>query len=256
MRNNFVETSNVKKFLGAISALNQRGAREACLVVVDGLPGLGKTRALQNWVAQTGSVYLRAQQGWTENWFLSDLLKGMDVHPPHSLQLKVERVKAELALRQSSAVYANHTFSVVIDEADYVSRREKIIETIRGLSDGTEIPFILVGMGKINTNLIRFPQVASRVSQKVQFSKCSEEDVRALLEGRCEVPVAHDLVRFLHHASGGFNREILEAIANIERFGKRNEPGPEGLTLADMAGQVLLNDRASAKPIRVPEGLA
>ncbi|WP_310620915.1 ATP-binding protein [Flexibacterium corallicola] len=253
MKNVFVETSNVKKFHGAISALNQRGAAEACLVVVDGLPGLGKTTTLRNWVAQTGSVYLRAQQGWTENWFLSDLLKAMDVHPPHSLQQKAERVRGELALRQSNALFTDHTFSVVIDEADYVSRREKIIETIRGLSDSTEIPFILVGMGKINDNLVRFPQVTSRVSQRVKFERSTKDDVRALMAGRCDMPVADDLVTFLHKASGGYNREILEAIANIERFGKRNPPGPDGLTLADMAGQVLLNDRASSKPILVPE---
>ncbi len=256
MRTQYVETSNAKKFMNAIAALKQRGAQEACLVVVDGLPGLGKTTTMRRWVTETGSVYLRAQQGWTAGWFLSDLLEKMNVHPPHSLKDKLRKARAELALRQSNALYTSGTFSLVIDEADHVSRKESVVETIRGISDDTEIPTILVGMGKINNHLTRFPQVASRVSQKVNFSKCSVDDVRDLINGRCEVPVADDLVTFLHKASGGFNREILEAIAYIERFGKRNAPGPEGLTLTDMAGQVLLNDRASARPIRVPEALA
>ena len=41
MRNVFVETSNVRSFLGVLAGLEQRGAAEACLVVVDGGPGVG-----------------------------------------------------------------------------------------------------------------------------------------------------------------------------------------------------------------------
>jgi len=52
-------------------ALQMRGAQEACLIVIDGLPGLGKTTTLKNWVAQTGSVYLRAKKEWTPNWFMN-----------------------------------------------------------------------------------------------------------------------------------------------------------------------------------------
>ena len=147
----------------------------------------------------------------------------------------------------------NRVFGLVIDEADHISSRSAILETIRDISDMIELPTILVGMGKINDNLTRFPQVASRVSQKVRFEKASHDDVRALIDARCEVPVAEDLLDFVLRVSGGYNREILEAIANIERFGLRNAPGENGLTLADMAGQVILNDRAQSRPIKVPE---
>ena len=67
-----------------------------------------------------------------------------------------------------------------------------------------ELPTILVGMGKVNDNLKRFPQVSSRVSQKVRFENCSKDDVAALIKGRCEVPVAPDLVEFTHKASSGY----------------------------------------------------
>lgn len=255
MRNVFVETSNVSRFMGALDALNQRGAEEACLVVVDGLPGLGKTTTLKHWVAQTGSIYLRAKKEWTPSWFMGELLETLRVHPPHSFQKKYQKALEELGGRQAAALMTGKAFGLVIDEADHVSSKSAILETIRDISDMIELPTILVGMGKVNDNLTRFPQVASRVSQKVRFEKCSKADVKALIADRCEVPVADDLVDFTLKASGGFNREILEAIANIERFGLRNEPDDGGLTLADMAGQTLMVDRARNQPIQVPEVL-
>jgi hypothetical protein len=53
--------------------------------------------------------------------------------------------------------------------------------------------------------------------------------------------------------SQGYNREVLEAIANIERFGLRSDPGPGGVTLKEMAGQKIINDRRTNQPVMVPE---
>ena len=51
------------------------------------------------------------------------------------------------------------------------------------------------------------------------------------------------------------NREIKEAIAIIERFGKRNVPDKSGLTMRDMSGQLLVNDHNTGQPISVPVAL-
>lgn len=253
MKNVFVETSNVKRFLGALSALEDRGAQEACLVVVDGLPGLGKTTTLKHWVAQNNCIYLRAKKEWSPAWFMNELLETLRVNPPHSFQKKYAKVLEELAVRQNGALMARRPFGLVIDEADHVSSRATILETIRDISDMIELPTVFVGMGKIKDNLSRFPQVASRVSQKVRFEKANKEDIRLLIKGRCEVPVADDLADFVLTASQGFNREVLEAIANIERFGLRSEIGPKGVTMADMAGHVIINNRHTNQDIHVPE---
>ncbi len=64
MKTTIVETSNVKEFHAALSRVNGRGASKPASRG-RGDPGLGKTTALSRWVAQTGSVYVRAQVGWT-----------------------------------------------------------------------------------------------------------------------------------------------------------------------------------------------
>lgn len=252
MKNVFVETGNVRRYLGALSALNERGAQESCLIVVDGEPGLGKTTTLRHWVAQTDSIYLRANKEWTASWFMDDLLDAIRVQPPRAFKEKFKRAISELALRHQGSAVDNGGFSIVIDEADHISSKQSILETVRDLTDSIEVPTILVGMGKINDNLKRFPQVLTRVSQRVRFEPATIEDVRLLIRARCEVAVADDLAQFVLKASRGFNREILEAIASIERFGLRADYGDEGVTLRDMAGQTLMIDRLSGKMIIVP----
>ena len=255
MRDTFVETGNVRRFMAALKTLDERGAVEACMVVVDGKPGLGKTTTLSRWVAQTGSVYLRAQKGWDYSWLIQDLLTELSVsyQQIRGKRERFARVLQELQIRAEAAMLEDRVFGLVIDECDLVSARSEIMEAIRGVSDVLFMPTILVGMGRLRDNLRRFPQIESRAPHKVEFQPAGLEDVTALIRGRCEVPVAPDLIGFVARLSKGYNREILDAIANIERFGRRMQPGPEGVTLADMAGQKIMASRDTGRDIVVPE---
>lgn len=253
MKNVFVETSNVKRFLTGVAALEQRGASEACLIVIDGLPGLGKSTTLKHWVAQNGAVYIRAKKEYDAAWFLNDILDSLRVEKPHGIAKKYAKVLAELAMRQNAALLERRPFGLVIDEADHVSSRAAILETIRDISDMIELPTILVGMGKIEDNLKRFPQVLSRVNQKVRFDRLSKDDVARMTCGLCEVKVADCLQDFALKVTQGFNRELLDAITNIEKFGLRFDIGDEGVTMRDMAGQKLVKDRNTGRDIFVPE---
>lgn len=255
MKSNFVETSNVREFYASLKRVNERGAEEACLVVVDGQPGLGKTTTLNRWVTQTGSIYLRAQVGWDYNWFIQEMLAELSVDPKsiRGKRDRFARVLAELQERAERALFADQLFGVVIDECDLVSSRKEIMEGIRGISDLRHMPTILVGMGKLRDNLRRFPQIESRGPNKVAFKPATLQDTRALIDGRCEVPVADDMVQFVWQRSRGFNREILDAIAHIERFGLRADIDQGGVSIADMAGQAIMTDRTTGRDIIVPE---
>lgn len=253
MKNAFVETSNVKRFHLALTALERRGAQEACLMVVDGLPGLGKTTALFRWAAQSGAVYIRAKKEWTPSWFLNDLLSQFRITPQFSYQKRYAQALEAMLQKQSSLTLQRKTFAVVIDEADHVSRNSRIMESIRDFSDMGDIVFVLVGMGKIRDNLTQFPQVSSRIAQYVRFEHASLEDVRGFYDVLCDVPVADDVVAFTHRVTRGFNREVKEALSTVEAVGKRNNAGPSSpVTLAQMAGLALINDRATGAPILVP----
>ncbi|MFT4098800.1 MAG: ATP-binding protein [Rhodoblastus sp.] len=256
MKRQFVETENVARFLAALEALEKRGAEECSLMVVDGAPGLGKTTALEWWAAQNGIVFLRALKEWSPQWFLADLLAKLRITPAHSFQRRYHQALEALTLRQDQADIAKRPFAVVIDEADHISRNGRIIETIRDFSDNAGLVFVLVGMGKIRDNLTAFPQVASRITRYVRFEPATRGDVRALADGLCEAPIGEDVVGFVHQATSGFNREIKEALAVVERVGKRNGATVDKpVRLADLAGKVLINDRRTGAEIRVPGGV-
>lgn len=253
MKPNFVKTENYKRFMGAMTALEERGAEECCLVVVDGAPGLGKTTILSRWAADNRCVYLRAKVEWSPYWLLGELLKQLRIDPPHGYEKRFSAALQALGEMAHSAELANREFAVVIDEADHISSKGKLVDTVRDLSDVSEVPFILVGMGRIRDNLSRFPQTMSRVSRYVRFEPSEQSDVQLFLDEQCEVKVAPDLTAFVAKVTGGFNREIREAVVSIERFGFRADLGPNGLTLSDMSGQFLVNDRRTGQPIHVPE---
>lgn len=253
MKDVFVETENVARFLAALKGLERRGAQEANLMVVDGEPGLGKSTTMEWWASQHGLPFLRCCAEWNPSWFFDDLLGKLHIAPGHAIKKKYAQALRELVDRRGHAEMQRQSFAVVIDEADHISRKGSIMESIRDLSDNGDIPFVLVGMGRLRDNLTRFPQISSRVSRYVKFEPETPSDVRGIIAGLCEVPVDDQLAIFVHRATQGRNREIMEAIANIEAFGKRNNCGPEKpVAFAAMAGQVLVNDRRTGQPIKVP----
>lgn len=249
----FVETRNYQRFMEGMEALDARGSAECRLVVVDGQPGLGKTTILSRWAVTEECIYLRAKSDWTPYWMMGELLTEMGLVPPHGHEARFASCLAALAKRLQTAQVTGSQFAVVIDEADYVSVRGKLVDAVRDLADLSQVPVVMVGMGRIRDALTRFPQTASRISRYVRFEPADLEGVASFLAQKSDIPVAPDLAGFVHKATGGFNREILEAITSIERFGHRNPPrGPDGLTIRDMAGQHLINDRKSGQPIAVP----
>lgn len=255
MKTKFVETSNVKRFYAGLSALHRRGAKEACLFVIDGKPGTGKTTILSHWASQTGGVYLRAKTGWKPNWMLEELIESLGGIPPFAFSKKFVKCQGQLMARRKGV--NGDQFAIVIDEADHISRHKQLIETVRDISDTTRVPTILVGMGNISENLIRFPQVNSRVSQRLKFATATIEDVRLLIDELCVIGVDDELCKFVHRVTKGFNREILTAITSIEAVGLRLTPDADDenivVGMADMARQFLINDRDTGTDIFVPE---
>jgi DNA transposition AAA+ family ATPase len=249
MKAAFVKTENANRFEAAVIALNRRGAAEARFLVVDGLPGLGKTTILDRYASQNEAVFIRAKQGWNEQWLMEDLIAALGLPSQGSLRKNFLKVQEELVSRQMFAAQKSRAFMIFIDEADCFSRTTGVIESIRTLADMSDAAFVLIGMGKLKDNLVRYPQFASRVTRYCHFEPASFADVRLFMDMICEVKVGDDLCEFVRRATGGFNREIKEAIANIERFGFKHSD--EVMTCSTMDSQVLVYDRKNGRPIYV-----
>ena len=73
MKRQFVKTENYARFVAAVWVMEQCGAAEAGMLLLHGLPGLGKSHTADRWAVETGAAFLRAKVDWTLKYFLRDL---------------------------------------------------------------------------------------------------------------------------------------------------------------------------------------
>lgn len=241
MKEKFVATSNTKRFLSGYAAVEERAASEKVFMTVEGDPGRGKTTTAEWFAINHELPFLRAKREWSTRWLVEDLLDQLAADQDRTFKDMYRSVIKILAMKAEAARNADAPFAIIIDEADHIVRSEKMMETIRDITDQVEVPVILIGMGRLFKTLTRYKQISSRVSAEVTFNPLLLEDTQKLVSERCEVEVEADLCGFLHAAAGGYARELLDGIKHIEAVGKRlGRP----VTLFDMDGLVLLKDRS------------
>lgn len=222
MKKQFVKTENYSRFVAAVKAVEQRGAAEAGMLLVHGLPGLGKSHTADRWAVETGAIFLRAKVDWTPKYFLRDLATTLHtVDPTGTSQALFTRLLDHLVRTQQP---------LVIDEAEFcLANGAAVLEKIRDISDYAEITVVLIGMERIQRMLARYGQIHSRIAQSVEFKAMTAADVAYACGRICEVPMSEALTAEVHRLSRGKMREVLNIIANVERIAKES-----GLALADV----------------------
>lgn len=239
MKKTFVKTiSNYERFRTGLTAVETRGAAEASLLLVTGEAGYGKSQTVDHWAVQTGAAYLRAKTEWTPHYFMTELAE--------TLKLDT-RGRAKDLFGRVAGVIGGQQVPLVIDEVEHcLHHNAQVLEAVRDLSDLTEVTVVLVGMEHVQAKIARHAQISSRIAKVVEFKPASIEDVEEFCAHLAEVKIAPDLVAEIHRQSSGRVREVLNAIATVERTAQRN--GSDHAKLADMAGQVLTHDWQARRP--------
>lgn len=214
MKKGFVQNSNYARFVQGVKAVEQRGAREASLMLVTGPAGLGKSETVDRFAVDTNALYLRAKETWSRRALLVEMAE--------TLRIPTNMTNHELQARIIGAVGPRQT-PIIIDEAEHtVKSTASILECVRDISDLTETLVVLVGMETIETKIARYPQISSRIAQVVHFEALTEQDVRLACKQLAEVEIDADLVRELHRQSAGKMRLVMNGIATIERIARGN----------------------------------
>lgn len=222
MKRQFVKIENYARFVAAVRATEQRGAAEAGMLLLHGLPGLGKSHTADRWAVETGAAFLRTKVDWTPKYFLRDLALALrTVDPSGTSQQLFTRLLDHFARSQQA---------LVIDEAEFcLTGGAAVLEKIRDISDYTKITVVLIGMEKIQRMIARHGQIYSRIAQAVEFTPATRADVAYACAQLSEVPITEALAAEVHRLSGGRMREVLNIIANIERIARES-----GLDTADV----------------------
>lgn len=245
MKKQFVKTENYSRFVAAVRAVEQRGAAEAGMLLLHGLPGLGKSHTADRWAVDTGAIFLRAKVDWTPRYFLKDLAATLrTVDTGGSSQQLFGRLLDHLARSQQP---------LVIDEAEFtLARQAQVLEKVRDISDYAEITVVLIGMEKIQKDLGRHGQIHSRIAQAVEFQPATLADVAYACGLLSEVPMTEALCAEVHRLSAGRMREVLNIIATVERVAR--ESGLETADVEHFRGVALSYDWQMRRPRTVRAG--
>ena len=169
MKKAFVQNTNYVRFMEAVKAVEQRGAREASILLVTGPAGLGKSETVDRFAMDTNAIYLRAKETWTKRGLLTEMADTLKLSNSGRNQEVQARIIGHVAQRQTP---------IVIDEAEFTVRTTaSILECVRDISDLTEVLVVLVGMETIESRIARYPQISSRVAQVVHFQPLTQQDV-------------------------------------------------------------------------------
>jgi DNA transposition AAA+ family ATPase len=220
MKIKFVKTQNVGRMVGALAELERRSPVVPGLALVHGHQGYGKTVATEWYAVQQGCVYLRAQGAWTPPWLLMDLAAALGLAPEHLARNNFRQAARELARRPRT---------VLLDEADYIVRERRLLDTVRDLYDASGSPVVMVGMAGVKEALARkSPQFWSRVSQEVEFTPLTVEDVQLIGLELCDLKLSPELARRLQKRAEGNFRKTVVLLNQVEIKGRANpEAGAE-----------------------------
>ncbi|UCG35570.1 MAG: AAA family ATPase [Candidatus Omnitrophota bacterium] len=236
MKPRFIQTDNVRRLQEAAVALEKRQEGVPGLGLICGNAGLGKTKSIQWYVMHSNSIYLRAKATWTVSWMLDCICRELNI-------LSMNRIRDKFADLQSSIKAVKCT--VFIDEADYLVRDRKLLDTIRDLHDETDMPIVLVGMDEIQKKLMRHHQFWSRISQQVIYKPLTIKEIILLGSELCSLTMKDASAEQLYVNTSGNFRDIIVALSHLEKMATANKTDLITANMVDKTVREVLKRKAA-----------
>ena len=235
MKKTFIKTKNVKRFVALMDELQKLPPNIPKLALVYGDQGLGKSQTIQWWADKNDSVYVRATQGMTSRWLLSEIAEELGEEPYWHTQETFELI--ENYLRQNPKI-------IIVDEIDYLIEKHTV-ETLRDLHDKTTCPIVLVGMGAADKKLARYPHLVDRLYKTLRFEQFNAEDIREIIENLTELNFTDNGINYLATRTNQF-RQLVKLINKIEKLSETNKIDE----IDEYTLKGLLNERTSIKALQ------
>ena len=110
--NVFVKTKNVKGFVALMSELENLPLKIPKIALVTGDFGLGKSETIKWWSFKNDCIYVRANQGMSSRWLLSEIADELGEEYYWNSQATFNSIENHLLQEPKT---------IIIDEIDYLS---------------------------------------------------------------------------------------------------------------------------------------
>ena len=252
MKRHFVKTENHTRLAAAARMMAERGSLSACLCLVEGKPGVGKTRNISHWGAAGDAVLVKGHVGMTLGslrWAVSE-----------QLGLKHSRSNASQEIEAQIAALREHGKAIVFDEAQYGLAmrhngvRQAGIEYLRDIAEraGTFV-FLVVHESEVR-GFAETAHIKTRIAHRCKMSDASEADTALFVRELCEIAVDDSVIKTIYKQTGGRYRLMENAITMLEKIASK--AGVGSLTAAVFAGTALVVDHEAGLLPRQVKGAA
>ncbi|WP_052261771.1 AAA family ATPase [Leisingera sp. ANG-M1] len=199
--------TNVAKMAAMVTELQNRVFGMPGLGVFFGYPGYGKTFGAIFCASAFDVIHISIQGDWTKKTFLERLLLELGIAP--------KRVVPDMVLQACEGLALDGR-TLIIDEADYAFRRG-VLELIRDLHDGSNIPVVMIGMEEFPHKLKKFELIDSRVMLREAAQPATMKDARMLAGVYAEgIEVADDLLHAILERNTGNVRRMVTDLAQVK----------------------------------------
>ena len=209
MKNIFLETANVRAFRESMSILEDMEKGQPGLGVVWGRAGRGKTECAREFAVRTRAVYLRIMEDWTPRAMLAALCRQINGSEPGTVD-RCKRIACE-ALESSRQ-------TILVDEADRMA--PNLVEHFRDIHDVVGVPVVLVGEEYLFPMLNARRRLWSRVTQAVEFSGISPEDIMLFGLRAAELKIEPAAAQKIGSRSGGDFRLVWQDVRDLEQMAR------------------------------------
>lgn len=193
------------------------------LGVFFGPSGYGKSRASMFVQNRKNALYLEVFDYWTRKVFVEMLLGELGVSKPKGTIASMMRDAIRLLRDDPNRL-------LIIDEADKLVDKG-MIELVRDIYKGAQIPVLLVGEERLPAKLAQYERCENRVSAFGMAMPSDVDDARVL--GRLYQPqltIADDLLSHIVTQTRGNASRVVNTLAEIGQFAK-----VEGISEIDRA---------------------
>lgn len=233
MKNFYVKTTNHERFMDGIKAVQNRGSLEACILLLTGAPGSGKTTAVDHWGATTYAVLIDGVPGMSLSYLRDYLARETNTY-------------AHKAFAQHEALvefFQRSRYPIIFDEAQHgLHNQAECVEYLRRICERAGVPLVLVchTSEKHRFGEDRLAHIATRVSAVVELQPASVVDTHIYLQDLCEVQTDDAISSLVHQQSGGRFRLMANACKTLEAIARQKNV--KQLSAADVKGLRLCED--------------